>query len=214
MTKGQIGSIVYAIKTQSHNPKVTRNAICEALRSDLISGKLDFDQPIREQRLAERFGTSRGPVRDALLRLTQEGALVYEPNKGVRVTSPLSDEERNVVASMRLSLEKHCLSKFMGEMDKNDHRELSLLLERLISACDRASLPEVAECDLALHRYWVAQASSHLETMWLGLSVRMIMKYSRLTKYEDIASEHQRIIEAILAKDLDKALYYLGENVI
>ena len=214
MTKGQIGSIVYAIKTQSHNPKVTRNAICEALRSDLISGKLDFDQPIREQRLAERFGTSRGPVRDALLRLTQEGALVYEPNKGVRVTSPLSDEERNVVASMRLSLEKHCLSKFMGEMDKNDHRELSLLLERLISACDRASLPEVAECDLALHRYWVAQASSHLETMWLGLSVRMIMKYSRLTKYEDIASEHQRIVEAILAKDLDKALYYLGENVI
>ena len=184
------------------------------MRSDLISGKLDFDQPIREQRLAERFGTSRGPVRDALLRLTQEGALVYEPNKGVRVTSPLSDEERNVVAGMRLSLEKHCLSKFMKNMSENDHRELSLLLERLISACERASLPEVAERDLALHRYWVAQASSHLETMWLGLSVRMIMKYSRLAKYEDIASEHQRIVEAILAKDLDKALYYLGENVI
>ena len=184
------------------------------MRSDLISGKLDFDQPIREQRLAERFGTSRGPVRDALLRLTQEGALVYEPNKGVRVTSPLSDEERNVVASMRLCLEKHCLSTFMENMSEKDDRELSLLLERLVSACDRASLPEVAERDLALHRYWVAQASSHLETMWLGLSVRMIMKYSRLAKYEDIASEHQRIVEAILAKDLDKALYYLGENVI
>jgi DNA-binding GntR family transcriptional regulator len=202
------------IRIQIHSPKVTRNSICEALRSDLISGKLDFDQPIREQRLAERFGTSRGPVRDALLRLTQEGALVYEPNKGVRVTSPLSDEERSVVASMRLSLEKHCLSKFMKNMSENDHRELSLLLERLISACDSASLPEVAERDLALHRYWVAQASSHLETMWLGLSVRMIMKYSRLAKYEDIASEHQRIVEAILDKDLDKALYFLGENVI
>jgi hypothetical protein len=50
--------------------------------------------------------------------------------------------------------------------------------------------------------------------MWLGLSVRMIMKYSRLTKYGDIATEHQRIVEAILVKDLDKALYYLGENVI
>ena len=102
----------------------------------------------------------------------------------------------------------------MGEMGPKEEIEISLLLERLITACDRASLPEVAECDLALHRYWVAQASSHLETMWLGLSVRMIMKYSRLTKYEDIASEHQRIVEAILDKDLDKALYYLGENVI
>ena len=47
--------MVWVINTQAHNPKVTRNAICEALRSDLISGKLDFDQPIREQKLAERF---------------------------------------------------------------------------------------------------------------------------------------------------------------
>jgi DNA-binding GntR family transcriptional regulator len=214
LTNNSIGIIVFRITTQSHNSKVTRNAICEALRSDLISGKLDFDQPIREQKLAERFGTSRGPVRDALLRLTQEGALVYEPNKGVRVTSPLSDDERSVVASMRLSLEKHCLSKFMEKMGPDDEKEISLLLERLMSACERATLPGVAECDLALHRYWVAQASSHLETMWLGLSVRMIMKYSRLTKYQDIASEHQRIVEAMLDKDLDKALYYLGENVI
>ena len=206
--------MVWVINTQAHSPKVTRNAICEALRSDLISGKLDFDQPIREQKLAERFGTSRGPVRDALLRLTQEGALVYEANKGVRVISPLTDEERSVVAGMRLSLEKHCLSKFIKNMKKEDVHELTFLLERLTTACERASLPGVAECDLALHRYWVAQASSHLETMWLGLSVRMIMKYSRLTKYEDIATEHKLVVEAILDKDLGKALYYLEENVI
>ena len=214
MTPYYIRYIICFITTQSQNPKVTRNSICEALRSDLISGKLDFDQPFREQKLAERFGTSRGPVRDALLRLTQEGALVYEANKGVRVISPLSDDERSVVASMRLSLEKHCLSKFMEKMNENDRQQLSLLLERLTSACGRASLPEVAECDLALHRYWVAQASSHLETMWLGLSVRMIMKYSRLTKYEDIAKEHKEIVQAILDEDLNKAIYYLGENVI
>ena len=50
--------------------------------------------------------------------------------------------------------------------------------------------------------------------MWLGLSVRMIMKYSRLTKYEDIAKEHKQIVQAILDEDLNKAIYYLGENVI
>ena len=115
---------------------------------------------------------------------------------------------------MRLSLEKHCLSKFIKNMKKEDVHELTFLLERLTTACERASLPGVAECDLALHRYWVAQASSHMETMWLGLSVRMIMKYSRLTKYEDIAAEHKRIVEAVLEKDVKKALFYLGENVI
>ena len=82
-----------------------------------MTGKFDFDQPIREQKLAERFGTSRGPVRDALLRLTQEGALVYEPNKGVRVSSPLSDEERNVV-SMRLLLGKTLSFDFHGKNER------------------------------------------------------------------------------------------------
>ena len=102
----------------------------------------------------------------------------------------------------------------MENLNKKNHRELSLLLERLESACERASLPEVAESDLALHRYWVAQASSHLESMWLGLSVRMIMKYSRLTRYEEIASEHRMIVESILDGNLEKALFFLGENVV
>ena len=179
-----------------------KDSICDALRRDLLSGKFDFDQPIREQKLASRFGTSRGPIRDALIRLTQEGILVYEANKGVRVNSPLTDEERTVVVEMRLHLEKYCLKKFLPLATTKDFENITLLLGRLTSACERASLPEVAECDLALHRYWVAQASPHLESTWLGLSVRMIMKYSRLSNYEEIHREHANIVNAILQRSL------------
>ena len=191
-----------------------RESICNALRKDLLTGKFAFEQPIREQKLAERFGTSRGPVRDALLRLTQEGVLVYEPNKGVRVSSPLTDAERDVVVSMRLRLEKFCLEAFIRDAKKHHFLQLSFLLERLNSACERASLPEVAECDLALHRYWVAQASPHLESLWLGLSVRMTMKYSRLSNYRQVIEEHNNVIHAVMEKDVEKALFYLEENVI
>ena len=88
------------------------------------------------------------------------------------------------------------------------------MLERLTNACEEASLPEVAESDLALHRYWVAQASPHLESTWLGLSVRMIMKYSRLENYDQAIEEHTRIVEAVIGRDIDKAIYYLGENIL
>ena len=188
--------------------------ICDIIRRELISGKFAHDEPIREQKLATRFGTSRGPVRDALLRLTQEGILAYETNKGVRVNSPLSEEERDVVVGMRLQLEKFCMRKFIPVVTSSDLDQLSILLERLSSACKRASLPEVAESDLALHRYWVAQASPHLESTWLGLSVRMIMKYTRLSKYEDIEKEHTNIVSAILEKDLEKTLVCLEANII
>ena len=191
-----------------------RESISNVIRRDLISGKFKCDEPMREQKLATRFGTSRGPVRDALMQLTQEGVLVYQPNKGVRVSSLLTDEERDVVVAMRLELEKYCMSKFVPTASQDDLDNISFLLERLKDACEVASLTEVAENDLALHRYWVAQASPHLESTWIGLSVRMIMKYSRLDNYEQSITEHTRIVEAILNRDVEKAVYFLGENIL
>lgn len=191
-----------------------RESISNVIRRDLISGKFKCDEPMREQKLATRFGTSRGPVRDALMQLTQEGVLVYQPNKGVRVSSLLTDEERDVVVAMRLELEKYCMNKFVPTASEDDLDNISFLLERLKDACEVASLPEVAENDLALHRYWVAQASPHLESTWIGLSVRMIMKYSRLDNYEQSITEHTRIVEAILNRDVEKAIYLLGENIL
>ncbi len=191
-----------------------RESISNVIRRDLISGKFKCDEPMREQKLATRFGTSRGPVRDALMQLTQEGVLVYQPNKGVRVSSLLTDEERDVVVAMRLELEKYCMSKFVPTASQDDLDNISFLLERLKDACEVASLPEVAENDLALHRYWVAQASPHLESTWIGLSVRMIMKYSRLDNYEQSITEHTRVVEAILNRDVEKAVYFLGENIL
>ena len=67
---------------------------------------------------------------------------------------------------------------------------------------------------MALHRYWVAQASPHLESTWIGLSVRMIMKYTRLSRYEEIEKEHTNIVSAILEKDLEKTLVCLEANII
>ena len=141
--------------------------------------------------------------------------MAYETNKGVRVNSPLSEDERDVVVGMLfLQLEKVLYDKVYPKVTSSDLDQISILLERLSSACKRASLPEVAESDLALHRYWVAQASPDLESTWLGLSVRMIMKYTRLSRYEDIQKEHTEIVSAILEKDLEKTLICLESNII
>ena len=87
----------------------TREQICDILRSDLIAGKFSHNEPLRESALAKRFNVSRGPIRDAFLRLTQEGSLVYEPNRGVRVHSAIADKEREVMMKMRLQLESYCM---------------------------------------------------------------------------------------------------------
>ena len=195
----------YGIK---HND---RESICEALRKDLLTGKFDFEQPIREQKLAERFGTSRGPVRDALLRLTQ-GVLVYEPNKGVRVSSPLTDAERDVVVSMRLCLEKFCLEAFIRDAKKHHFLQLSFLLERLHSACERASLPEVAECDLALHLLGRSSLSS-FGILVVRIKCKNDHEVFQTVEVRQVIEEHNNVIHAVMEKDVEKALFYLGESV-
>ena len=194
--------------------KYTREKICNILRSDLIAGKFNHDQPMREISLAKRFGVSRGPIRDAFLKLTQEGSLVYETNRGVRVHSAIADEERKIMMNMRLDLEKYCISKYIDEADQKDHGELEVLLEQFKSACLRDSLPAVAESDLALHRHWVTRVSKNLEPIWLGLAVRILMKYSRLENLEESIGEHERIVEAIVVKNKERALQALASNLI
>ena len=65
--------------------RTMREQIVEYIRKDLLAGDLKAGDPLREKELAERFGVSRGPVRDALLQLTQEGLLVARPHRGVVV---------------------------------------------------------------------------------------------------------------------------------
>ena len=66
--------------------------------------------------LAERFGVSRGPIRDALLQLTQEGALVYVPNRGVRVGTPTPDEIRDLLVVLRRRIETSALEQIFDRL--------------------------------------------------------------------------------------------------
>ena len=192
----------------------TREQICEILRLDLITGKFSHNQPLRESALAKRFNVSRGPIRDVFLRLTQEGSLVYEPNRGVRVHSAIAHKERDVMMKMRLHLECYCIDQYINESSPQDHAKLKLLLQQFKNSCLRESLPDVAQSDLSLHRHWVSRASTNLEPIWLGLAVRILMKYSRLASFEESIQDHEQIVEAILLKNVKSAIDALSLNLI
>ena len=190
-----------------------RELICDTLRAEVLAGEWEDDQPVREHSLAERFGVSRGPVRDALLQLTQEGALVYRQNKGVRVSAPLSKEDNALLYRLRRELEVHCLKNCLPNWTPEDDLKLIELLYNLKLACEKSDLPKVAESDLALHRYWVSLASKELEMIWLSITVRMRMGYSQLENFMEIYREHELIVKAIRQRDLKSAQFFIFKNI-
>ncbi|HXV31712.1 MAG TPA: GntR family transcriptional regulator [Sinorhizobium sp.] len=86
------------------NDDTIANRICRALAERIIAGELKPDTKLRQDHVAEEFGTSHVPVREAFRRLEAQGLAVSEPRRGVRVSSFGANELREV-AEMRAALE-------------------------------------------------------------------------------------------------------------
>ena len=89
--------------------------ILEILREDIVSGRLAAGSLLRQQQLAERFGISRMPVREALFRLEAEGFIAFTPNKGATV-APISAEDLREIYEMRIAAETLALSTALPEL--------------------------------------------------------------------------------------------------
>ena len=95
-----------------------REQIVERLRGEILSGRLTEGTPFREVELSERFGVSRGPIREALQQLTHEGMLVSLRNCGVRVAPDPPDSIRQLVVPIRQTIGSSrcgCLSTTSAE---------------------------------------------------------------------------------------------------
>lgn len=201
--------------TPSQNTlRSTRERITDTLRAEILCGEWSNDIPVREHSLAKRFGVSRGPIRDSLLQLSQEGVLVYQTNKGVRVNTPPVEAQRQLLQSMRRQIETFCLKICIRKLNDADNDNLQEILQSLTLACKSGKLTVIANKDLALHRYLVRRASDELEAVWLGITSRLLMDYSRIEKPEEIITEHAAIVDAVTSRNLKAAQKALIANII
>lgn len=95
--------IIYKTMTNA-KPDTIAAQISKALASRIIAGEIAAGSRLRQDHVAEEFGASHVPVREAFRRLEAQGLVVSEPRRGVRVAGFSLDEVREV-AEMRAALE-------------------------------------------------------------------------------------------------------------
>ena len=81
-----------------------RESITSAIRSKILTGELQPGAKLAEQRLAEEFGSSRAPIREALRQLEQEGMVEYSRNVGCSVRR-VKPEDAYEIYLLRANLE-------------------------------------------------------------------------------------------------------------
>jgi DNA-binding GntR family transcriptional regulator len=194
--------------------RTIREQVVDRLRADVMSGRIGAGVSLREAELAERFGTSRGPIRDALLQLTQEGLLVSRPNCGVRVGCPPDGALSPLLFELRRKVETHALGRIMGGLTAADDAELDAILRRFGIACAIGEMPAVVEHDMAMHR-WIVERTGDPDqvAIWLAITVRMRLMYTRHRALMESFREHEAVVEAVRRRDLEAACGALVANI-
>ena len=150
-----------------------REHIADRLRGAILSGEIAPGAALVETTLARQFDVSRGPLREALRQLIEEGLLLTVPYTGTRVVE-LSATDIDEIHSLRIALERFAFEQFWPRRDEAFAIELRRRHRALLEAIDAGNDPASIEAELVLHGL-VYEACGHrlLQKHWSALRGRL-----------------------------------------
>lgn len=190
--------------------------VTERLRSDIVDGVIAPGAQLNEMELAQHFGVSRGPVREALQRLIQEGLLLSEPHRGVFVPV-LTDDDVTDIYLVRGALEMAAIKRIVA----NGAAEVaSASLDQHVEAMEKAEAADdwkaVGEADLEFHASLVASSgSARLQRMFgtvISETRLCLGALSGARTRAGLVAEHRSISGMVRAGDTEQALQLLGRH--
>ncbi|AML52164.1 GntR family transcriptional regulator [Falsihalocynthiibacter arcticus] len=195
----------------------------EKVRSDILACRLRPGEKIKISDLVSALGFSLGAVREALSRLTSEGLVVAEPNKGYRVAS-ITQSELEDLTKTRILIECRCLENAIENGDlKWETGIVSTQFElSRISLQDPDDPDRVNEDWAAAHNRFHTALVSACNSPWL-LRIRETL-FAQSERYRsvsvpldsrkrDVTAEHKAIADAAIGRDKTAASIAMREHL-
>jgi DNA-binding GntR family transcriptional regulator len=198
-------------------PRATfASMVTERLRDSIVNGTLEPGWQLSEVELADGYGVSRGPVREAVQRLVQEGLLRSEPHRGVFVPV-LTDGDVADVYLARQALESAAVRYLIAtSMAGAAVEALDTYVTHMETAASAGDWEAVGRFDLEFHTVLVASTGSlRLQRMFTTVISETRLCLGALTGAEarhDLVAEHRRICEWIRDGNTEQALAALEQH--
>lgn len=199
-------------------PRTLRENVTNLLRRAIIDGSLAPGTELNQAQLAEKLGISRGPVREALGQLEQEGLIRNVPYKGVYVT-PLTRKYVEELYSMRGALETFALTRSIDHAQPTDIEALNSIVEQMRQAGQEQDAERLVQLDMAFHDYLVRMADHELlyrvwKLLEIGVQRCLHARHKIYRTLEEVVGSHPALVDAIAVRDLERASQLLGEHII
>ena len=192
------------------SPTVSNQTIADALRNDILRGKLQGGQPLKQDEIAAQFGVSKIPVREALMQLKAEGLLNFYPNRGAFV-SELSAAEADEIYIMRIALETAVLARAIPHLTVAQLQQA----EEILNAIDQEeNIAKWGELNWEFHATLYAPASlprlmDTVKVLHTNIARYLVLYLAGMAYQKKSQKEHRAILAACRHGDIEKAVMVL-----
>lgn len=191
----------------------TAQLIADHLREQIVQGTIQSGQQINESLVASQLNTSRGPLREALQRLCQEGILIYRRNYGVFVLE-IETTDLEEIYAVRQTIESTAAGILLDgspEQIKDTCEVLEEILVKMAKQVVASDWEAIAQLDMQFHSSFVAATgNSRLIRIYKTLATESRMCILELEgsypRMEVLVEEHQYILDLLAAGDREGLL--------
>lgn len=186
-------------------PQTAQQAVLAELRAMIIRGELPPGSPIVQDALAERFGVSRVPVREALKILEGEERLTYAAHRGYTVTM-LEVDELLEVYHLRGVLESDVAAQAVPRLQDEHLARMRRAMDAMDAAADAEDLIAFAIKNREFHFMLfepsgMDRAIRIIRQLWDTTDPYRSLYFVKPLNHETVNSEHGEILEACVRRD-------------
>lgn len=191
----------------------------ERIRDAIVTGGLEFGEPLSETQIANALGMSKAPVRAAFIELRDKGLVTVIPQSGTYVFSPTADDVRTM-SHFRALLEDEALREAMQKRPDLVQARLRQAIEEMQKAIAASDWDAYRRFDSAFHFAFLEESGNrYVEKAYLLTSTALEALRVRLQRGEGgfrVRSfrEHVTIADDLKAGNLEKAAKLLREHIL
>ncbi|MDO3378463.1 GntR family transcriptional regulator [Geoalkalibacter halelectricus] len=186
-----------------------REKILETIRDAILRGTLKPGEKVAEPELAERFGISRTPIREAFRQLESEGYLTVIPRKGAVVTA-LSERDVKEFYAIKAILEGYAARIAAKNLSDKEIERLEAINERLQQLADEGDVKSFYRTHNEFHELFIRAAGNHKLAELIN---QLVVKFNRPRmaslslpgRMQISVNEHSRLLEAFKARNGEQA---------
>lgn len=197
-------------------PATAQEFVLGELRRAIATGEFTAGDPLRQDALAERFGVSRVPVREALKILEAEGQVVYAPHRGYRMAQ-LSLADLLEVYRLRELLEGEAARVAVERAGDDVRCAMEEAAREVEAASDAGDLAAMAEANRRFHFLLITAADMPrlerlVRVLWDATDTYRLVYYGSEDNRRLVHHEHALILRAFADRDPDGLASMLQEH--